>query len=236
MKTPITTLLKSLSIAALISSASFVWADLAGNVVRVNGNATAKDADGKSRPLSAGSVINEGDVVSTATGAAIQLQMKDGALLALTSDSSLRIQMYNFEEANGEADNIQLKLEKGRFRTITGDVPKTSYNLATPAAMVKIKGTTYDVLVENEGTTTILRDGAVTVETVCDGKGTGNVQLLDIPGDAIAISAPCKEPESKETEEDVTDLEAILPEEEEDDTRCVGSQCNQHTPSGPASP
>lgn len=210
MKSIITTTLKALSIVVLAGAANMAWADLAGNVVRVNGEATAKDASGKSRHLSAGSAVNEGDAINTTQGSAIQIQMKDGALIAVTGDSTLKVKVYNFEEANGDANKVQLELVKGRFRTITGDAPKDTYNLSTPAAIVGIKGTTFDVLAGSD-TTTILRDGSVTVETSCNGKGTGSIQLLDVPGTAVAISAPCKDPKQIDGTFDVADLDTILP-------------------------
>jgi len=212
MKSIITTAIKALSITVLIGTTNLVWAGIAGNVVRINGDASAKDTSGRSRPLSAGSAVNEGDTISTAKESAIQIQMKDGALIAITNAAVLKVQAYKFAETNAVRDKIQLVLERGRLRTITGDGAKDTYSLSTPEAVIRIKGTAFDVLTDN-GTTTILREGATTIETVCETQTATNtnIQLLDVPGAAAAISAPCKDPKSVEDDVDVSDLDAILP-------------------------
>lgn len=197
-----------------ISATSLAMANLAGTVVRVNGTADAVHASGKSRVLSAGSEVNVGDTVITTKDSAIQVQMKDGALLAISRASALKIDAYYFEDPSGAVDKIKLNLKYGRFRTITGDAAKDSYALSTPNALVKINGTVYDVLVEEGGThktLVVLRDGSIMVSTQCDsGVVEDNTMLLNSPGMAAAIEALCQKVKAGE-DVDVPDLDAALP-------------------------
>jgi len=206
MKPSITTILKALSIVVLISATNMVWAGLAGNVVRVNGDASAKDAKGKVRPLNADSEVNEGDTITTAKDATIQVQMKDGALIAMTGDGALKVVAYKYEEAGGAPDKIDLVLERGRFRTITGAADKKNYSLSTPEAKIAINGTTFDLLVNADGTTSILRNGEV-VATVLSSLLQ---QVLNVPGMAFVVGADGKTRLTTDDEIDTSDLDSVL--------------------------
>lgn len=235
MKSILPTTLKALSIAVLIGTTNIVWAGLAGNVVRVNGDANAKDAKGQIRPLNADSAVNEGDTIQTAKDSSIQIQMKDGALMAMTGDAALKVVAYQYDEANGTPDKIDLVLEKGRFRTITGAATKENYSLSTLEGKVAINGTTFDILRSADGTTTILRNGEVKVTALT----TKVVHTLNVPGMALIITADGQI--QVVTEDDILtgDLDDILPLLEdkmsEADFTALQDAINQNQ-SGSASP
>lgn len=205
----------------------------AGNVIRASGEVSVKNGSDKPRPLANGDAVHVGDTIATGLNAAAQLQMKDGAIVALAAESEFRIQSYNYQpgdvlfisdEANAKSA-VSLFLKKGRLRTITGSTPKNAYSLQTPAAIVRIQGTVYDVLAKDKSTV-ILREGAVIVESICNGVATGNTQLLDVPGMATEV-APCQKPKEPEpADEDVDDLDDIIPPpDDDDDETCPGGVC-----------
>lgn len=213
----------ALAIALGTCSIAALAGEEVGNVIRVIGEANVKNDAGRKTALGNGDAVHVGDTVTTGVNASVQLQMKDGAIIALAGESEFNIKSYNYQPGNvlfvndesAVNSSVNLKLEKGRLRTITGSTPKSAYSMNTPAAIVRIQGTVYDVL-SKDSTTVILREGAVIVESLCNGAATGNTQLMDVPGMATEI-APCQPP--KETEaEDVSDLDDIIPPPEPPDT------------------
>ena len=215
-------LLKISAVVLLAGLFNPVFADMAGNAIKVTGNVTIADTNG-SRSLSSGDVLNEGDQISTAARSGAKLQMKDGAIIALASESTLKIVRYNFEEASGEKNSAQLILVQGRFRTITGSIDKKAYRLETPSAIVRIQGTVFDVLSNPDGkqSSVILREGGLTVESLCKGSGSGDILMLNVPGLATAVET-CMPPTKPIPAEDTPELDKILPKPGQD---CDGSPC-----------
>jgi len=165
-------------------------ADLAGNVIRTKGEVSAKSAE--TRTLGSGDIIMEGDTITTGPSSAVQLQMKDGGIIAISENSELKITTYNFNEPDGQEDAIKLELTKGSLRTITGDTPQSSYLLQTPSSVVRIQGTIFDVQA-GANTILILREGAITAQSTCEGVPSTSTQLINVPG-AASVVQPCEDP------------------------------------------
>ncbi len=210
-------LLKISVAVVLFIAAHTAYAGMAGSVLRVTGDAQVANIDGSNpRPLSSGDMVQEGEQVMTNMGN-IQMQMKDGAIIALTRDSVLMINAYKYDEPTGEADNVSLRLEKGSARTISGNVPSSAFAFMTPHASIKIHGTLWDTKVGSDSII-IIREGAVTAESTCSDTATGDQQLINVPGTATVIQA-CLPPSQPiaETELDdnldnaIVQLDAILP-------------------------
>lgn len=181
-----------LAAMAMCLAGNVYSADLAGNVIRVKGDVSAKSDE--MRTLGAGDVIMEGDTIITGETSGIQVQMKDGAIIALAADSSLTISSYNFNEPDGQKDGIKLLLKQGSMRTITGDTDKDSYILETPSSIIRIQGTVFDTQANDKNTVVILREGAVITESTCEGAPSGSTRLIDVPGMASSL-VPCEDPD-----------------------------------------
>ena len=215
MTNPLIKLVKTLLIALpLIGILNKTFADVpVGTVVRQTGKVSVIDAKGNIQVLAVGGSVKEGDAVATEKASSVQLQMKDGALIALTAESVLKISLYHSHEANGEKDGIKLTLQKGRMRTITGDTQKDTYQLTTPTATIGINGTVYDVMVSPDSavTTLILREGEVVAEPVCEGGATAPKQVVNVPGTSVQLKKPCTCTKPSPATEAVADLDAALP-------------------------
>src|SRR5689334_15948721 len=121
----------------------------AGKVVFAVGDVAA--VRGGSRvPLSAGSTIEAGDTIVTASQSHAQRRFSDDALVALKPESEFRIERYNFAGRDDGSEVAVFRLVKGGFRTLTGQIGKLSgdrYQLLTTQATIGIRGTHYQVQV-----------------------------------------------------------------------------------------
>jgi hypothetical protein len=118
----------------------------AGRVVAIQGSASAVDRQGKSRALTQGAEVFEGDTLLTGEGTQIQLRFTDGGLLSLRAKSEFRIDQYRYEEQPGALQRAFFSLLKGGLRTITGLIGhrhREDYKVETPVATIGKRGTHY---------------------------------------------------------------------------------------------
>jgi hypothetical protein len=136
-----------------------IAADAMGSVVEVQGRPTAAGPEG-SRALSAGSDVFEGDTVTVGDGNA-QLLLDDGTKLVVGPSSRLQLQAY-LRRNTSTASKISVKALRGTFRFITGNSPKSAYNINTSNATIGIRGTGFDFTVKDRTLIAVLK-GAVRV-------------------------------------------------------------------------
>jgi hypothetical protein len=126
-------------------------ADAMGSVVEVQGRPTAASPEG-SRALSAGSDLFEGDTVTVGDG---------NAKLVVGPSSRLLLQAY-LRRNSSTASKVSVKALRGTFRFITGNSPKSAYNINTSNATIGIRGTGFDFTVKDRTLIAVLK-GAVRV-------------------------------------------------------------------------
>ncbi len=117
-----------------------------GYVARLEGNATARDLNGRVQQLQINSQIFEGDRVETEPGARIQILMDDGAEVYLKEDSVLKISEYVITAGYDEESSSILDLLRGGLRKITGAIgasAQANYQVQTGLATIGIRGTDY---------------------------------------------------------------------------------------------
>lgn len=139
-------------LALITSSSTSSASDKVGRVIFSNGKITAIN-DGKTQLLQRGSSVNEGDVLKTSSGTIAQLRMKDGALVALKSNTEFSIDKYQYSENSGSNSSI-FNLIKGGFRTVTGFIGKRhkkNYRVRTSVATIGIRGTHYGLTLCSQG-------------------------------------------------------------------------------------
>src|SRR5688572_16435751 len=140
--------------AIAIAVATCFPATVLANAARVDfavGNVTATGPDGKSRTLTRGAEISQGDTVSTQNGRA-QLRFADGAYMSLQPQTEFKIEEFNFAGREDGKEGIVMNLIKGGMRTITGLIGRSnrhSYKLKTEVATIGIRGTEYSVQYTN---------------------------------------------------------------------------------------
>ena len=145
-----------------LTSSVLAAAQEAGQVLMVAGQATAKGVDGNARSLERRALVYVGDTLATGKESQAQIRMKDGAMIVLGADAEFLVKAYSYKNAGDAKDSAVLSLVKGGLRTISGQIEKSSYKLQTPVATLGIRGTSFDVHVNPDGSTwVILHEGEV---------------------------------------------------------------------------
>ena len=117
-----------------------------GYVARIEGDAVARDLNGRVQQLQINSQIFEGDRLETEMGARIQILMDDGAEVFLKEDSVLKISEYAITAGYDKESSSILDLLRGGLRKITGSIGASAlanYQLQTGLATIGIRGTEY---------------------------------------------------------------------------------------------
>ncbi len=127
----------------LLAPGSFAFAaeDVAGTVTRLKGSAVAMQ-DAFPRVLKVGDMILRGDVISTGTGARLEMKMLDEAVMTLGEKTIFVVIDYI---AQGEP-NAAMRLLQGAFSAATGNMMKTAgarFTVDTEAVTIGIRGTTF---------------------------------------------------------------------------------------------
>ena len=148
------TLLYLVTTLVFASNCSTVYAAIAGQVQFVNGVVQRVTEAGKKHIIQKGDAVNEGDTLTTAPTASVQIKMQDGGFIAVRPDTSLKIDSFVF---NGQQDGTEssfFTLLKGGFRAITGligQINKPSYRINTATATLGIRGTDHETFVVTPG-------------------------------------------------------------------------------------
>ena len=166
--------LKLNSSAALMAAiaAAYPLAGLAAPAAQVDftvGNVTAIGAGGKSRALTKGAKVEQGETITTNNGRA-QLRFTDGAYVSLQPESEFRIDQYRYDGKQDGTEKGFFSLVKGGLRTITGLVGRTNknnYQVTTSVATIGIRGTEYTIQYGQSVTGTV-GEGEI---NVCNGAG-----------------------------------------------------------------
>jgi len=129
---------------ALISSA--VFADN-GAVSQLSGTLSVRKADGSVRILSQKSAIQPGDTINTQRDSYAQIKFPDGGQITLKPNTSVKLDRFNFSQAEPKKDSMVFGLIKGGMRAVTGLVGKRgdpdAYQMETATATIGIRGTTF---------------------------------------------------------------------------------------------
>lgn len=163
---------------ALISAAFAGGAGAAaGRVDFTAGTVTVSGADGRERPLTRGTELDNGDTVRTADGRA-QIRFTDGAYVSLQPNTEFAIKDYRYEGRTDGSERGFFALAKGAMRTVTGFVGRVNrnrYQITTPTATVGIRGTGGVIQVLNDGSTLVV--------------GTSGIWSLTNPAGSIDVPA-----------------------------------------------
>lgn len=129
--------------ALLLAPGSFAFAaeDVAGTVTRLKGSAVAMQ-DAMPRVLKVGDKILRGDVISTGTGARLEMKMLDEAVMTLGEKTIFVVIDYIAQDQ----PNAAMRLLEGSFSAVSGDMMKTAgarFTVETEAATIGIRGTTF---------------------------------------------------------------------------------------------
>lgn len=178
---PRTKWLLSLAALALMPRLALAAEPIGAAVVVVNQVTAALEGD--LRTLADGNNVHQNELIEVAADASSELQLNDNTKMALGPGARLLLDkfVYDGEKTKG---NIAVNLVKGAFRFITGVATKPSYVVRVPQASITVRGTIFDVFVQDNGVSwLLLHEGAV---RVCNDRGT--CRDLEEPGKLIRIT------------------------------------------------
>jgi hypothetical protein len=141
---------KNILLLAFMLTGSSAYA--AGQIDLVEGNVNIMNKSGELRIPARGARVEAGDLITTGHDGEIQIITDDNGLLALRSNTSLKIEAYRAE--GGQDDNVTMRLLRGSFRSITGWIGKIqpkNYVVHTASATLGIRGTDHVPLVVENG-------------------------------------------------------------------------------------
>jgi hypothetical protein len=180
-----TTLLFALALSFGGGGASAAPNDPIGSAVTVVNYVTAKlDTGGDERRLSSGDDVRQQELIETDADSRSEIELNDRTKLALGPGSRLLLDRFVYDpDISGGA--IVMNLVKGTFRFITGIAVKPAYVIRTPAASITVRGTIFDVFVQNANEIWLLLiEGGVEVCTE-----SRSCLVHDEPGKLIRIAA-----------------------------------------------
>ncbi len=140
---------------------------------------------GQIRRLSAGNGVFLDDNVRTANASAAQLQFLDQTRLRIGPSASVVLDRFVFNP-DGTAREGTVEVTTGAVRWIGGGVSRPgTEKVRTPHAVIAVRGTVFDVLVESRRTIVTLREGVI---EVCPIRAPQNCVTLDVPGDTVIVT------------------------------------------------
>jgi hypothetical protein len=177
-----------LSLLAFVLAAAGALAQDIGRVQFISGSADAQRG-AQAVALALGSAVREGDVITTGADGHLQLEMADGARIAMRPRSTLRLERYEFNAAARESGSALLALVKGTMRVFTGAIAsrdKSRFQMKTNLATVGIRGSG-NILVNLDGTETLNHTltGAHSVTSI-DAQGNERT-LISRPGQTVQV-------------------------------------------------
>ncbi|HRO50449.1 MAG TPA: FecR domain-containing protein [Hyphomicrobium sp.] len=182
MKSPSFLLSFTFSFALVATSAPAVSSEpvVGETLVVVNLVTAAFNRD--TRSLTAGDRVHQNEIIEVGLDARSEIELEDDTKLALGPGSRLTLDKFVYDPEKSKG-SIVLDLVKGTFRFVTGVAEKPTYLIKTPAAAITVRGTIFDVYVEEAGFAwLLLHEGAV---QVCNMRG--QCRDLDEPGKLIRI-------------------------------------------------
>lgn len=140
-------ILTKVSLGILLAWGASAHAEVAGRVLVSVGDTSAVRA-GKEIKLAAGTPIETGDTLRVGDVSNLQVRFTDEAIMALRSNTTMRIDDYAFAN-KAESDKSVFSLLKGGLRTITGIIGRNSrsnYAVKAETSTIGIRGTHFNIV------------------------------------------------------------------------------------------
>jgi hypothetical protein len=134
------------------------------------------------RHLTTGDEVLQEEVIAAGTDSIGELMLRDQTKLAIGPGARLTLDRFVYDP-NKTSGAIVLNLIKGSFRFITGVAAKPFYVIRTPVAAITVRGTIFDVYIEEAGAIwLLLHEGSI---RACNTRG--QCQALDDPCRVLRI-------------------------------------------------
>jgi hypothetical protein len=107
-------------VASLCFAGAAFAAPAAGTVTQLSGPLFAQKADGRTKVLAGGSVVDVGDTLLTGKDTYAEVRFADSGTVTLQSDTRLAIEAFAFDKARAAGDRAELKLVDGGVKVVSG--------------------------------------------------------------------------------------------------------------------
>jgi hypothetical protein len=130
------------------------------------------------RTLTTGDDVVQEEVIAAGLDSVAELVLRDQTKLAIGPGARLTLDrfVYSPDKTSGA---IVLNLLKGGFRFITGVAAKPFYSIRTPVAAITVRGTIFDVFVEEGGPVWLLLH-------------EGSIRACNERGECRSLDDPCR--------------------------------------------
>jgi hypothetical protein len=165
----------------------------AGRAGFVRGDVQARAGNGdRVRAVKAGGPVYSGDTLETASGGLAVLLFKDGSRVTLLPGTEFRVEQLVFEEAKPAEGRGFFALVRGGLRAVSGAIGKygpRAYQMRTPVATIGIRGSGYDLALQNLQLFTRVNECCIAADDGPDLTPEQGVLMFAGPGQA-PVSVP----------------------------------------------
>jgi opacity protein-like surface antigen len=139
---------------------------------------------GKTRAVSAGDGVFSNETIRTANSSAAQLRFLDQTNLSIGPSAQVILDrfVYNPDQTASEA---AVRVMTGAARWVGGTSQSQAYRIRTPTAVIGVRGTTFDLLVDARRTIVTLREGEI---FVCPIDRPQRCVTLNQPGQTVVVT------------------------------------------------
>lgn len=146
-------------------------------------NTVSGSIGGASSQLSSGDGVFQNQLISSGQDSSAQLLFDDETALTVGPGSQVTLDRFVYDPEKKVGD-IVFNTTKGAFRFVTGNAKSSSYKIKTPVALIGVRGTIFDWLIDEFGRLLILlTEGAVEVTLQ-----NGETVLMDDPGTILIVN------------------------------------------------
>lgn len=174
--------------ALALCAAIPAWADEEIGVVyeREFRGAEGTRTNGETRDLRWNGPVYSEETVMTGPDAKTELEFIDQTHLSVGANSQVVLDSFVYDPSQSTGDAV-ITFGKGVFRFVTGDMNKDAYKLNTPSATLAIRGTIFQLLIDQMNNVIVyVEEGAVEIFP-CDNEPAGVVSA----GESGFVTATC---------------------------------------------
>jgi opacity protein-like surface antigen len=169
-------------VAALSFAIPALAQDSIGDATRVE-RAVTGDFGGAARPILRGGAVFPNETIATEAASAADLTFRDETSIAIGPLARVLLDRFVYNP-DGTARRSVLTAARGALRWTSGRSRANAYQIRTPLAAIGVRGTQFDLLVEPDRETVILRDGSLRVCLA----GTDRCRPMVTPGEVLLIT------------------------------------------------
>jgi hypothetical protein len=139
---------------------------------------------GRTRTVGTGDGVFSNENIRTANASTAQLQFLDQSNLTIGPSASVVLDRFIYNP-DRTARQATVQIATGAARWVGGTSQSRAYRVRTPHAVIGVRGTAFDVLVELRRTIVTLREGVI---QVCAIGAPQQCRTLDTPGQVVVVT------------------------------------------------